>query len=127
VCDHSWYQSRDRLFDVRDGFEFIKLPETEKERIAKNIEAGRSPDYVGEYKLYVGNLDFRCTETDLRDVFSKAGDIGEVNIVTDNETGRSRGFAFVTMINEADGIKAKEAYDGTELLGRQLSIREPNN
>lgn len=126
LCGHSWYQSRDKLFDVKDGFEFMELPETDLARVKSNIEAGRRPNFMGNSKLYVGNLDFKCTEEDLLALFSeKAGEVGEINIVRDN-TGRSRGFAFITMMTEEGGKKGLEM-NGDELLGRNLQVREPNN
>jgi len=125
VCAHSWYQSRDRLFDLSDGFELLDFPKNDLERINKNIEAGRSPDFTGVAKFYVGNLDYHCSEEDLFDAFKDAGDVGDVSLITD-DTGRSRGFAFVTMVTEEDGKKALEL-DGAEVMGRRISVRPPNN
>lgn len=126
VCSHSWFQARDRLFNLSDGYELADFPATDLARIAKNIEAGRSPDFVGVAKFYVGNLSYDVTEEELHEAFSKAGEVGDVSIITDNETGRSRGFAFVTMFTEEDGKKALEL-DGSEVRGRTISVRPPNN
>lgn len=125
VCDHSWFQSRDRLRTINAGSELIPLPEQDKNRIASNIEAGRKPSYVGSVKFYVGNLDFRATEQNIYDVFKTAGEVGEVNLVTD-DTGRSRGFAFVTMMEKDSTDKCMEL-DGTDINGRNINVKPPNN
>eukprot|EP00565_Helicotheca_tamesis_P003409 CAMPEP_0185732060 /NCGR_PEP_ID=MMETSP1171-20130828/14829_1 /TAXON_ID=374046 /ORGANISM="Helicotheca tamensis, Strain CCMP826" /LENGTH=220 /DNA_ID=CAMNT_0028401451 /DNA_START=98 /DNA_END=760 /DNA_ORIENTATION=- len=127
VCGHSWYQARDKLFDIREGFELVKLPQIDQDRITRNVAADRDPRFVGDAKLYVGNLDFRATEEDLFEEFSKIGEVGDVTIVTDNETGRSKGFGFVTMFTKESGEKALEQLDGVEFFGRNLNVREPNN
>jgi len=72
--------------------------------------------------LYVGNLPHSTTESELRTAFEAHGPVEKVSIVTDRDTGRSRGFAFVEMTNEAD--KAIAALNGTEFGGRTLTINE---
>lgn len=74
-------------------------------------------------KLYVGNLPFSTTQDSLEQLFSNYGEVQEVAIVTDRETGRSRGFAFVTMEDEA-AKQAIEALHGSELDGRSLTVNE---
>ncbi|MHC4933781.1 MAG: RNA recognition motif domain-containing protein [Planctomycetota bacterium] len=75
-------------------------------------------------KIYVGNLPFSATESDLRSLFQPHGDIASVNVITDRETGRARGFAFVEM-EEAEGAsKAIRALDGTDMDGRSLKVNE---
>jgi RNA recognition motif-containing protein len=74
-------------------------------------------------KMYVGNLAFQSTEDDIQNLFSQYGSIESINLITDRETGRSRGFAFVEMENEA-AQKAMQALDGTDLDGRNLKINE---
>jgi cold-inducible RNA-binding protein len=74
--------------------------------------------------LYVGNLPHSTTESELRTVFEAHGDVEKVNIVTDRETGRARGFAFVEMTNAGEAEKAIAALNGTELGGRALKINE---
>jgi RNA recognition motif-containing protein len=74
--------------------------------------------------LYVGNLAHSTTEAELRTVFQAHGEVEKVNIVTDRETGRARGFAFVEMTNAAEAEKAVAALNGTELGGRRLKINE---
>ncbi|MGA7907957.1 MAG: RNA-binding protein [Candidatus Sulfotelmatobacter sp.] len=74
--------------------------------------------------LYVGNLPHSTTESELRDVFQAHGEVEKVNIVTDRETGRARGFAFVEMANDGEAEKAVAALNGTALGGRTLTINE---
>jgi RNA recognition motif-containing protein len=73
-------------------------------------------------KLYVGNLTFNASEHDLREIFSEAGEVSETAIVPDKTTGQSRGFAFVTMADEAGAKKACEKFDNRDFLGRQLTV-----
>jgi RNA recognition motif-containing protein len=75
-------------------------------------------------KLFVGNLAFTTTENDLEDLFSEYGTVTEVGLVTDRATGRSRGFAFVTMGNAAEAQAAITALDGKELAGRNVAVNE---
>ena len=71
--------------------------------------------------LYVGNLSFDVTETDLRNMLAKHGPVNEINIIMDKITGRARGFAFVTM-NTPEGNTAVLALNGTEWNGRALTV-----
>jgi RNA recognition motif-containing protein len=75
-------------------------------------------------KIYVGNLSFQTTEQDLQDLFSQYGEVQEASIVTDRETGRSRGFGFVTMPDQAQATAAIEATNGQEFGGRTLNVNE---
>ena len=74
-------------------------------------------------RLYVGNIPFSTTEEDLRDLFSKHGTVESVNVITDRETGRSRGFAFVEMDPSA-AEAAVQALNGTDMGGRSLRVNE---
>lgn len=74
--------------------------------------------------LYVGNLPHSATEADLRTLFSAHGQVDNVSIITDRETGRARGFAFVEMADSGAAQKAIAALDGSELGGRALKINE---
>jgi RNA recognition motif-containing protein len=74
--------------------------------------------------LYVGNLPHSTTEAELRNVFEPHGAVEKVSLVTDRETGRSRGFGFVEMTNAEEADKAIAALNGTELGGRSLTINE---
>ena len=75
-------------------------------------------------KLYVGNLSFNTTENDLEDLFSQYGTVTDVALMTDHATGRSRGFAFVTMGSPAEGSAAIEATHGKAFAGRNLTVNE---
>jgi RNA recognition motif-containing protein len=74
--------------------------------------------------LYVGNLPHSTTEAELRNFFQAHGAVERVNIVTDRETGRARGFAFVEMTDAGEADKAIAALNGTQLGGRALTINE---
>ncbi len=75
-------------------------------------------------KLYVGNLPFTSTEEDLRGAFSRHGDVESVAVITDRETGRPRGFAFVEMGDESAAQDAIRALDGTDFGGRNIKVNE---
>ncbi len=75
-------------------------------------------------KLYVGNIPFTTTEAELREVFERHGTVGSVNVITDRETGRPRGFAFVEMGDASSAEAAMRALDGTDLGGRSLRVNE---
>jgi RNA recognition motif-containing protein len=74
--------------------------------------------------IYVGNLPHSTTESELRGVFEAHGAVEKVSIVTDRETGRARGFAFVEMTNAGEADKAIAALNGGQLGGRALKINE---
>ena len=75
-------------------------------------------------KLYVGNLSFETTENDLQDLFEKHGKVTEVALMMDRMTGKSRGFAFVTMADTAEANAAMTALNGKEIGGRTLNVNE---
>jgi cold-inducible RNA-binding protein len=75
-------------------------------------------------KLYVGNLSFSTTEEALQNEFSALGQVEEVAVITDRDTGRPRGFAFVTMNNDSEARAAIESLNGTELDGRTITVNE---
>jgi RNA recognition motif-containing protein len=75
-------------------------------------------------RLYVGNLAYSVTEADLREVFGASGDITEVKMMLDRETGRPRGFAFVEMTSDGAAAKAIENLNGRDLQGRTLTVNE---
>jgi RNA recognition motif-containing protein len=77
-------------------------------------------------KLYVGNLPYSITEAELRELFERHGAIGSVNVITDRETGRARGFAFVEFEDASGAQAAMQALDGTQLGGRTLRVNEAN-
>ncbi|MCO5568571.1 hypothetical protein L7F22_022315 [Adiantum nelumboides] len=73
-------------------------------------------------KLFVGGLSFRTTEDGLRDCFAAHGDVSDVRIITDRETGRSRGFGFVTYFNDSDAETAMSKLQGHNLDGRSIRV-----
>jgi len=75
-------------------------------------------------KLYVGNLSFETTENDLQDLFEQHGAVNEVRLMMDRITGKSRGFAFVMMNDDAQANAAMSALNGREHNGRPLSVNE---
>jgi RNA recognition motif-containing protein len=75
-------------------------------------------------RLYVGNLSFNTTELELREAFSQYGTVAETKMVTDRETGRPRGFAFVEMGSEQEAKEAIEQLNARELGGRALTVNE---
>jgi RNA recognition motif-containing protein len=75
-------------------------------------------------KLYVGNLSFNTTETDLQDLFAQAGAVQDVMLMQDKFTGKSRGFAFVTMGSEQDAQNAIQQFNGKTVEGRALTVNE---
>lgn len=74
--------------------------------------------------IYVGNLPFSATATDLEEAFSKFGQVESAAVISDRETGRSRGFGFVEMGNDDEARRAIEEMDGTNLGGRNLRVNE---
>lgn len=74
--------------------------------------------------IYVGNCPFDVTEEQLRDLFTAYGEVDSVNIITDRDTGRPRGFAFVEMSDSSAADAAIKGVNGTELGGRDLKVNE---
>ena len=74
--------------------------------------------------IYVGNVSFKAGEEDLRKLFSTYGEVSRVSIIMDQATGRSRGFAFVEMTDDAAGKAAIAALNGKDMLGRALTVNE---
>ena len=75
-------------------------------------------------KLFVGNISFDTNEATLREAFTAHGDVEEVAVITDRDTGRPRGFAFVEMGSDADAQSCIEAMDGMALDGRNIKVNE---
>jgi RNA recognition motif-containing protein len=75
-------------------------------------------------KLYVGNLSFNSTEDDLRDLFGRHGTVDSVAVITDRDTGRPRGFAFVEMSEASAADDAVRALDGSDFGGRTIKVNE---
>jgi RNA recognition motif-containing protein len=75
-------------------------------------------------RLYVGNLSFNATETDLMDLFGQAGTVKDVALIQDRVTGKSRGFAFVTMTTDQEAANAISQLNGKSIEGRTISVNE---
>lgn len=75
-------------------------------------------------RLFVGNLPYNVTSEDLQQAFSEAGTVSTARVITDRETGQSRGFGFVEMGSAADGQKAITLWNGRDLNGRALTVNE---
>ena len=74
--------------------------------------------------IFVGNLSFNTNEDEVRQLFESYGQVDRVSIMTDRDTGRSRGFGFVEMTNNEDGEKAIAALNGSQLGGRTINVNE---
>jgi RNA-binding proteins (RRM domain) len=74
--------------------------------------------------IYIGNLNYRVREEDLRQIMEEYGAVDSVKIIQDRETGRSKGFAFVEMANDAEAQKAIEELNEAEFEGRQMVVKE---
>jgi len=77
-----------------------------------------------EKKLYVGNISFKATEEEVRELFAKVGEVESVKIITDMHTGNPKGFGFVEMATSEDANKAIEALNGTMFMDRILTVNE---
>lgn len=73
-------------------------------------------------RLYVGNLPFRASEEEVREAFGAFGEVADVNLITDRETGRPRGFGFVEMVDDDAAQKVIEEMDGKDFGGRNLHV-----
>ena len=76
------------------------------------------------FNIYVGNLSFEATEDELRGLFEEHGEVLKVNLITDRDTGRPRGFGFVEMADAAQGRAAIEKVNGREVGGRTVTVNE---
>lgn len=75
-----------------------------------------------ETKLYVGNMSLETTEQDLRTMFTEAGTVGTVDVIMDRQTGKPKGFAFVTMSSQAEADKAISMFDAKDINARTLKV-----
>lgn len=112
--------------DLRDGYETVTLPEKDKARVALNLSENKPANFMGDIKLYVGNISFECDEVAIHDLFADLGVVGDVSLVKD-DIGRNRGFGFVTMRKKEDGLAAIEKLDGKDVNGRNIAVRESTN
>lgn len=76
------------------------------------------------YKLFVGGLPYSTSEDELKDAFSQHGTVASVKIITDRDTGRSKGFGFVEFENEDEGKAAEKAMNGADFGGRSITVNE---
>ena len=74
--------------------------------------------------IYIGNLDYEITETDLRDAFSEFGDVAKANVIMDKFSGRSKGFGFVEMPNDAEANEAMSSLNESKLGSRNIKVNE---
>jgi len=74
--------------------------------------------------IYIGNLPYNTNDQELQDLFSQFGEVAKISIVSDRETGRSRGFGFVEMTNDDEGRRAIEELNGKDYGGRALTVNE---
>jgi len=108
---------------VIDGRElrvdFHQQNRTPRERTERRSQPSRTGN-----RIYIGNLPWRFDDYDLKDAFEEFGNVEDARVITDRETGRSRGFGFVTMVEEESMEKAIAALDGAECDGRQLRVNK---
>src|SRR3989338_10959034 len=90
--------------------------------MAAFFRPSRSEDIGMDVKLYVGNLNFETTEEDLRTLFTQAGTVAEVALIKDRDSGRSKGFAFVTMGTQEEAQKAISMFNAYSMKDRQLTV-----
>lgn len=76
---------------------------------------------MSQFKIYVGNLSYNTTQDELRDHFAQFGGIDDIKLIVDHQTGRSKGFAFITFASEEEGQRALEA-NGVDFGGRKLNV-----
>lgn len=74
--------------------------------------------------IYVGNLSYSATEDEIRDAFGAFGEVSRVSVITDRETGRSRGFAFVEMANDEEALRAIDGMNDQDIAGRPVRVNE---
>lgn len=74
--------------------------------------------------IYVGNLNYKASDNDLRELFAAHGEVTSANIIQDRASGRSKGFGFVEMPNDDEAEKAIEALDGSDMQGRNIKVNQ---
>ena len=114
---------RDCMDKVKDGK--ASKDELAKERKVLNSARAGAEETMG-LKLFIGGVSYDATEDDLREAFSAHGELKEVHIATDRETGRSKGFAFITFSSKKDGLAAIKALHESKIHGRKISVQESN-
>ena len=109
---------------VKDGNASKEELAAEREVLTK---ARSQAAEVSGIKLFVARLSYNATEDELKNIFSAHGEITECSIATDKDTGKSRGFAFVKFTSRKAGEKAIKELDGSEILGRKISVLESDD
>lgn len=105
---------------IKKSFQSYKSSGTDG-RIAKKITEEKSNTM---YKLFVGGLPFATTDDELKTAFAEFGTVASAKVITDRETGRSRGFAFVEFESDDEGKAAEAGLDGKELGGRTIHVSQ---
>lgn len=100
----------------------VQHTQAEKNRLANPAPPPPKQNYTGPMRLYVGSLHFNITEEMLRGIFEPFGEIESIQLITDTETGRSKGYGFVTYRHAEDAKKALEQLNGFELAGRPMKV-----
>jgi RNA recognition motif-containing protein len=113
-----------RAVSIATGLPRPDSPVRSPSPAASPRSGGRGEECDLSKKLYVGNLSFSSTEGEIRTAFESHGGVDSVNVITDRETGRSRGFAFVEMEDASAAEAAMRALDGSDLGGRTLKVNE---
>jgi len=112
---------RDCMDKVKDGK--ASKDELSKERETLVAARSQAEETMG-LKLFIGGVSYDASEDELREIFSAHGELKEVHIATDRETGRSRGFAFVTFSNKKEGMSAIKDLNGSEIHSRKITVQE---
>ncbi|HUA14713.1 MAG TPA: RNA-binding protein [Verrucomicrobiae bacterium] len=106
------------------GTAFQERPSRPAKSAELSSHSNSSMQRQGVKNIFVGNLSFNTNEDELRQAFEAYGQVDRVSIMTDRDTGRSRGFGFVEMANNDDGEKAIAALNGAQLSGRTINVNE---
>ena len=107
----------------------LEFSEDRNSPYAKNMfEFGPRVNYlfqkVGVVKLFIGNAPFEMTAVELRELFENVGHVDDLKMITDRATGRSKGYAFISMPERQDALRAMKERDGHEVAGRPLRVQE---
>ena len=106
---------------VKDGK--ASKEELSKERETLVAAKSKAEETMG-LKLFIGGVSYDASEDDLREIFSAHGELNDVHIATDKETGRSKGFAFITFSSKKEGIAAIKELNGSEIHSRKITVQE---
>ena len=112
----------------RDCMDKVKEGTASKEELSKERETlvaarSKAEESMG-IKLFVGGVSYDASEDELREIFSAHGELKEVHIATDKETGRSKGFAFITFSSKKEGLVAIKELNGSEIHSRKITVQE---